>query len=61
MKYKIYFSTSFKKSYKLCKKRHFDMSLFDEVYHLLEQNGRLLRNIYLISCMGNLKACGNVT
>jgi len=36
MKYKIKFSSSFKKSYKLCKKRGYDMSLFDEVYLLLE-------------------------
>lgn len=41
MKYKIRFSTSFKKSYKLCKRRGFDMSLFDEVYKLLESTGVL--------------------
>lgn len=41
MKYKIYFSTSFKKSYKLCKRRGYDMSLFDEVYNLLADYGCL--------------------
>lgn len=41
MKYKIKFTTSFKKSYKLCKRRHYDMSLFDDVYQLLEQYGSL--------------------
>lgn len=41
MSYKVKFSTSFKKSYKLCKRRGFDMSLFDEVYRLLENTGSL--------------------
>ncbi len=41
MKYKICFTTSFKKSYKLCKRRGYDMSLFDEVYNLLVDNGCL--------------------
>lgn len=41
MKYKICFSTSFKKSYKLCKRRGYDMSLFDEVYNLLADHGCL--------------------
>lgn len=41
MSYKIKFSTSFKKSYKLCKRRGYDMSLFDEVYRILESTGCL--------------------
>ena len=41
MKCKISFSTSFKKSYKICKKRGYDMSVFDEVFTLLENTGNL--------------------
>lgn len=41
MTFKLIFSTTFKKSYKLCKKRHYDMSLLDEVLHLLETTGHL--------------------
>lgn len=55
MKYKISFSTSFKKSYKLCKRRGFDMSLFDEVYKLLESTGGLPENYQPHQLHGKLK------
>lgn len=55
MKYRIYFSTSFKKSYKLCKKRGFDMSLFDEVYNLLSEHGRLPEKYSPHQLKGKLK------
>lgn len=55
MKYKIYFSTSFKKSYKLCKKRGYDMSLFDDVYNLLAKNGYLPEKYLPHQLHGKLK------
>ena len=55
MKYKIYFSTSFKKSYKLCKKRGYDMSLFDDVYNLLAKNGCLPEKYLPHQLHGKLK------
>ncbi len=55
MKYKIKFSSSFKKSYKLCKKRGYDMSLFDEVYLLLETEGHLPEKYLPHQLHGKLK------
>lgn len=49
MKYIIYFSTSFKKSYKLCKKRGYDMSLFDDVYNLLAKKRLSPREVFATS------------
>lgn len=55
MKYKIYFSSSFKKSYKLCKKRGYNMSLFDDVYNLLGKNGCLPEKYLPHQLHGKLK------
>lgn len=55
MKYKVSFSTTFKKSYKLCKKRGYDMSLFDEVYNLLSNNGCLPEKYFPHQLRGKLK------
>lgn len=39
--YKISFSNKFKKDYKLCKKRGYDISKLEEVITLLQENGKL--------------------
>ena len=39
--YKISFSNKFKKDYKLCKKRGYDISKLEEVIILLQKNGKL--------------------
>jgi len=41
MTYKIKYSGSFKKSYKLCKRRGYDMSLLQEVIGILAAKGEL--------------------
>ncbi|WP_329805006.1 type II toxin-antitoxin system YafQ family toxin [Flavobacterium facile] len=37
----IIFSSQFKKDFKLCQKRKYDFSLFDEIYDLLEETGEV--------------------
>jgi mRNA interferase YafQ len=39
--YKISFSNKFKKDYKLCKKRGYDISKLEEVITLLQETGKL--------------------
>lgn len=39
--YKISFSNQFKKDYKLCKKRGYDISKLEEVIIMLQKNGKL--------------------
>ena len=39
--YQISFSNKFKKDYKLCKKRGYDISKLEEVIILLQKNGKL--------------------
>jgi mRNA interferase YafQ len=39
--YKISFTNKFKKDYKLCKKRGYDIALLEEVISLLVKNGKL--------------------
>ncbi len=39
--YKISFTNKFKKDYKLCKKRGYDIALLEEVISLLAKNGKL--------------------
>ena len=41
MTYKIKYSGSFKKSYKLCKRRGYDISLLQEVINILAEKGEL--------------------
>ena len=41
MKYTIRYSGQFKRSYKLCKKRGFDMSKLEKVITILAQEGKL--------------------
>ena len=41
MRYTIRFSGQFKRSYKLCKKRGYDMSKLEKVLRLLSENGEL--------------------
>ena len=41
MKYTIRYSGQFKRSYKLCKKRGYDMSKLEAVIRLLAENGSL--------------------
>ena len=41
MKYTIRYSGQFKRSYKLCKKRGYDMSKLETVIRLLSENGEL--------------------
>lgn len=41
MTYKIKYSGSFKKSYKLCKRRGYDMSLLQEAICILAEKGEL--------------------
>ena len=39
--YKASFTTRFKKDYKLCKKRGYDMQLFETLYDILTETGNL--------------------
>lgn len=39
--YKANFTSRFKKDYKLCQRRGYDMSAFEAVYDLLTQTGKL--------------------
>jgi mRNA interferase YafQ len=39
--YSISFSTKFKRDFKLCKKRGYDISKLEEVIRLLQKNGKL--------------------
>ena len=41
MKFKIKYSGTFKKSYKLCKRRGYDMSLLQEAISILAEEGEL--------------------
>ncbi len=41
MKYSIHYSSRFKKSYKLCKRRGLNISNFEEVVRLLAETGSL--------------------
>ena len=41
MKYRIKYSSTFKKSYKLCKRRGYDMTKLKEVIAILESKGEL--------------------
>ena len=41
MKYTVRFSSQFKKSYKLCKRRGLDISLINEAMHILGEQGSL--------------------
>ena len=41
MKYIVKYSRQFKKSYKLCKRRGYDMTLVERVIIILAQNGKL--------------------
>ena len=41
MKYTILYSGRFKKSYKLCKRRGLNISIFEEVVRLLAETGTL--------------------
>lgn len=41
MKYTIWYSGQFKRSYKLCKKRGYDMNKLEEVISILAQTGTL--------------------
>ena len=44
MKYTIYFSNQFKRSYKRCLKRGYDKTLFEKVVTLLSETGSLPAN-----------------
>lgn len=46
--YKISFTNKFKKDYKLCKKRGYDIALLEEVISLLAKKANFLQNINLI-------------
>ena len=44
MKYRIKYSGGFKKSYKLCKRRGYDIQLLEKAITLLANEGKLLLN-----------------
>ena len=41
--YSVSVTNSFKKNFKLCQKKNYDLSLFDEVLSLLIENGELTK------------------
>lgn len=53
MKYQVKFTTTYKKSYKLMKKRGLDLSLLDEVVDLLRQGKQLKEKYHDHSLSGN--------
>lgn len=59
MKYSINYTKKFKKNLRLCKKRGYDMNLFEQVSNLLETTGSLPPNTTRISYPGNTQDCGN--
>lgn len=55
--YSISYSNKFKKDYKLCKKRGYDISKLEEVVQLLEKNGKLPAKFKPHKLTGNYKDC----
>ena len=55
--YQIQYSKKFIKSLKLCKRRGFDIKLFEEVAHLLELNGTLPQKYKPHKLSGDYKGC----
>lgn len=59
--YEIKFTTAYKKSYKLMKKRGLDLSLLDEVVDTLRQGKQLEEKYRDHGLSGNFKDSENVT
>lgn len=55
MKYKIIFSSRFKKAYKRCMKRGLNQDAFKEVYRLLERDGFLPEKYHPHMLHGDMK------
>ena len=53
--YSVSVTNSFKKDFKLCQKRNYDLSLFDEVLILLIENGELTKKHKPHILKGNYK------
>lgn len=59
MKYRIKYSGGFKKSYKLCKRRGYDMQLLEKAITLLANEENFHQNIKLISFRDAFRVFGN--
>jgi mRNA interferase YafQ len=55
--YSISYSNKFKKDYKICKKRGYDISKLEEVVQLLEKNGKLPAKFKPHKLTGNYRDC----
>ncbi|MDA3820296.1 MAG: type II toxin-antitoxin system YafQ family toxin [Candidatus Delongbacteria bacterium] len=51
--YKANFTNKFKKDYKLCKKRGYDMKAFEDVYDILTKSGSLPAKYKPLNLSGN--------
>lgn len=60
MKYRVKFTTAYKKGYKRAKKRGLNMDLLDEAVDVLRNGENSMRNIMTMHYTEILKAFGNV-
>ena len=61
MKYTINYSSRFKKSYKLCKRRGLNIANFETVVSFWPRLEHSPLSTGLIFCLANMQAFGNVT
>ena len=60
MKYRVKFTTAYKKGYKRAKKRGLNMDLLNEVVDKLRNGKNSMQNIMTMLCMGTLRASASV-